>query len=125
MSDIALNIQERTADKPMPSPFLAKVVGLSFRTAYPHNILNGGSATQIRLAAYTDNEHDPYAVAVIGTHNDLLGYLPRAIAWRLHNELLHNPKSWIAETVEVLIHPDNPNQPGLLIRCRRKEQPDG
>lgn len=125
MSGPETNIIERTASKPMVSPFMAKVVGLTFAPGYPRNILQDGSIKNIRLLAVLDNEYDEHAVAVIGNYDTRIGWLPRAIASRLQSELIENHESWTAEVVEVLVHPDNPNNPGLLIRCRRKEQPDG
>lgn len=127
---------QRSAGRPMASPFSAKVVGVSFVDGYPQNLLDlhdiMQESTQITgdepfpaiLRRNPDNEYDSNAIEVhapvLGTRG-LLGHLTRPIAARLAPELDRNVR-WAAEIEAVLIEPSALNQPGVSIRCRRLEE---
>lgn len=103
----------------MPATFTAKLVGSTFTERYPHNILELADKPDAPLALVhnPDNEYDSNAVEVryLG---ELLGHLPRAAAARVAEQI--DTGVWEAHIVEVLIHPEHPDNPGLTIRCERK-----
>ena len=124
----------------IPSPFEAKVVGVSFVPAYPDN-LHDLAANQERAQAVgepltvilirnPDNAYDSNAIEVhipaLGSQA-FIGHLTRPIALRLAPEIDADVR-WAAEIISVLIDPDHMDRPGISIRCARvpeEEQTNG
>jgi hypothetical protein len=122
---------ERTKGRPMPSPFSAKVVGVSFVPGYPDNLtelasvsdaarLEGEALTAV-LRRNPLNPHDANAVEVhvpaLGD-NGFIGHLTRPIAARVAPDMDAGAR-WAAEVGDVLIDPDHLDRPGISITCKR------
>ncbi|HUW00758.1 MAG TPA: HIRAN domain-containing protein [Acidimicrobiales bacterium] len=123
-----------------------KVVGLTFVPGYPDNLyrlqevaaeryLTGPSASfgdhdapeplPVVLIRDPDNKYDANAIEVhvpaLGRHG-MIGHVPAkdpAIASKLA-PLLDKGEVWKAGMTAVLVHPDNPDNPGIEIRCERQ-----
>jgi hypothetical protein len=121
----------RTAGRTMPSPFAAKVVGVSFVPAYPDNLhelqavadqarLDGEPLAAV-LRRNPKNEYDPNAIEVhvpaLGDRG-FIGHLTRPIAARIAPEM-DAGTIWQAEVESVLIDPDHMDRPGISINCKR------
>lgn len=131
----------------MPSPFSAKVVGVSFVDTYPRNLYalaemtnragvggpggdmtelharqdRGGERPAVVLRRNPDNEYDTNAIEVhVPSLGDLgfIGHLTRPIATRMAPEMDDGIK-WLAHVESVLIDPDHEDRPGISIRCER------
>lgn len=121
----------------VPDRFEVKVVGLSFRPGYPDNVLAlaeafaalpPGAAGEATLVRDVDNAHDANAVAILaaGAH---VGYLPAALAAKVAPEIDAGTR-FLVTGAEVLIHPEHPERPGLLVQVQRihtqgPERPQG
>lgn len=120
----------------LASPFTVKVVGVSFRPAYPDNlyaldeafersVLDNDEPLAAVLIREPDNEHDPNAIAVhvpaLGDEWGHIGYLMRPVAERLA-PALDSGETWQGEVVSVLIDPDYLDRPGISIKCARAQQ---
>lgn len=126
---------ERSAGRKIGSPFTTKVVGLSFIKSYPNNLLElrditegviahdgqPGEEAPVVLIRNPDNEYDANAIEVhvpaLGS-KAMVGHLERPIAARLARELDAGVR-WRARVESVLVDPDHPDRPGLLIKCGR------
>lgn len=113
------------AAPPHAKPVLTtKVVGVSYAPGYPenlHHIANElvstpGGVIHARLVREPENPYDTNAVAVF-VHDRPVGHLPAANAERVAPRL-DSGERWAAAVVEVPVHPDNPDQPGLKIVAR-------
>jgi hypothetical protein len=124
---------ERTKGRRMPSPFSAKVVGVSFVPGYPQNLielsavsdsarLQGEPLTAV-LRRNPKNEYDANAIEVhvpaLGD-NGFIGHVVRPIAARLAPDMDAGGR-WHAEVGDVLIDPDHMDRPGITINCKRGE----
>ena len=121
----------------MPSPFTAKVVGVSFLNAYPGNIhrlkdlmenrpvTSGEENPAAVLVRNPDNEYDSNAIEVhvpaLGDVDGFIGHIMRPVAARLAPEL-DDGNRWSAEITECVIHPDHPDRPGIVVRFSRVEE---
>ena len=129
-----------------PSRLSFKVVGVSFVTGYPQNLyrLQEIAATRYLEAPGTlsnpghieplpvvlirnpENEYDANAIEVhvpgLGREG-MIGHVPAPIAARLA-PTLDGGADYHAAVVAVLIHPDNPSNPGIEIRLERVADPD-
>jgi len=114
----------------LPNTFTSKVRGVTFVEGYPGNVLRleellarqylAGAvpgANAILIPNYL-NEHDEHAVEVHVPGIGLLGHLPRDVAARL-SPALDAGEEWTARIDEVLVHPEQPNNPGIRIEVRR------
>jgi hypothetical protein len=132
---------ERTKGRKMPSPFSAKVVGVSFVPGYPDNLIELASVMQQSevhrrvedweerervtavLRRNPANEYDANAVEVhvpaLG-ENGFIGHVVRPIAARLAPDM-DAGGIWHAEVGDVLIDPDHMDRPGITINCKRGE----
>ena len=82
-----------TSDRPLPLPFIAPVAGISHRQEVACRV---SVEDTVVLRREPTNPYDAHAVAIeIG--EELLGYLPRALALRLDG-----PGPWRGEVSEVL-----------------------
>lgn len=121
----------RLGATPLPSPFTARVVGVSFTPTYPRNLQTLESVAEIAqergegipaiIVRQPDNEADPNACAVhVPALNTLamVGHLASPIAARLAPEL-DAEGTWQAEVTEVLIDPYHPDRPGINVRLWR------
>lgn len=120
----------------IPDRFNVKVVGVSFRPAYPDNLWaldeawqqfehQGDEPLAAVLVREPDNTHDPNAVAVhvpaLGDDWAHIGYIMRPVAERLAPEMDAGAE-WSGEVVSVLINPEFLDRPGIEIRCTRVHQ---
>lgn len=116
---------------PLGSPFEAKVVGVSFRPAYPGVLFRLDEVWKENaqrdeplpaiLVRDPDNEIDRNAVQVhVPALGDdaWIGFLTRPIVNRLAPEM-DNGIRWAAEVVNVLIDSDWLDRPGISIKCYR------
>lgn len=106
--------------------FQVKAVGVSFAPDSPTNLLDlalplADASTEASLIREADNPHDPNAVAVL-VAGGIVGHLPATIAARVGPEIDAGSR-WRA-AYEVLIDPDHPDRPGLLLMCERVEDPN-
>lgn len=113
-----------------PSRFTVKVVGLTFVDGYPDNLTALERAWYDRsitapagqdpeplpavLRPNPENGHDPNAVEVHVPSVGMLGHVPARLAERLSPCLLDG-EDWQASVEEVLVHPDNPDRPGISV----------
>ncbi len=123
---------ERTGGMKIAGRFSTKVVGVSFIDAFPLNILALSDAAQeahrvgeplsVVLVRNPANQYDAAAIQVhipaLGDDWGFIGHLAAPIAARLAPELDDGIR-WHAEVEAVLIHPDNPDNPGISITCSR------
>lgn len=123
---------ERSGNTKIAARFTTKVVGVSFQSAFPDNILALSDAAQeahrvgeplsVVLVRNPANQYDANAcevhVPALGGDWGMIGHLTRPIAARLAPELDAGVR-WHAEVEAVLIHPDNPDNPGISITCSR------
>jgi len=116
---------------PLPDvPITAKVVGVSFTKGYPENLLalkehtDGRNLPEEHLACVLvrnpDNVHDANAIQVHSPVPDIgmIGHVNAGMAARLAPELDAGIR-WRAELLEVLIHPDHMDRPGITLRLSR------
>jgi HIRAN domain len=119
----------------LPSPFTAKVVGVSFTAHYPENLHRLGRLLEVSesqgvegvtavIVRNPDNEHDYNAcevhVPALGEWA-MIGHLPALMAARLAPEL-DDGGTWQGQVVEVLVHPDHDDRPGITIHLQRIEE---
>jgi hypothetical protein len=117
--------------KPAPS-FALKLVGVSFQKDYPENAFDlakllkrherrGLDRPLLTLIRNPKNKHDANAIEV---HDDYgkLGHIPAAIAARLAPELDDGIR-WECELIKIPISSEQPDQPGIEVRCRRVKEP--
>jgi hypothetical protein len=104
--------------KVLPDTFVAKVVGMSFVDGYPANIreLRNIDGVTFELRHNPLNEYDSNAIEV-RLADQMIGHLPRSAAFRV----VQDGNAWSAQLIEVLEHPEHQDNPGLLIRCERKD----
>lgn len=116
--------------RPITSGFEAKVVGVAFVPAYPSNLSSlrdaqeaaeaSGEPLAVILVRNPDNEFDVNAIQVhvpaLGDQDGFIGHLTSPVARRLAPQM-DSGERWGASVVEVLIHPDHPDRPGISIRC--------
>lgn len=118
--------------RPLPPTFSLRVVGVTFAPDYPENLLDlyeiqkrkerrGAELPALVLIREPDNRYDPNAIAVHAPSIGMLGHLPRGTAERMAPEIDAGTE-WAARLVGVAVHQDNPEQPGLEIRCFRVER---
>lgn len=118
--------------RPLNPCFTTKVVGVSFTPDYPANVFAlehrlrfdeirfnlPPTAVPVRARPDPDNPVDPEAVAIVDDELGHLGYLPAALAARLTAELAEGA-SWVADVTNVLVHHEEPHQPGIELRLTR------
>jgi hypothetical protein len=127
----------------LPKGFETKVVGVTFCDGYPRNLYQleeevtanylSGIDRPIMADLVRDpgNEHDPNAIRVevrgivrgIATLEEgvilgHIGHVGRGLAARLAPEI-DRGEQWEAEVRQVLVHPDNPRNPGIVLWCHR------
>lgn len=118
-----------------------KVVGLSFRDAYPDNVFEvqrlheaaqargigadsspGADHVVVTLRREPTNEHDENAIEVLvpglGRGKSMIGYIPRDLAARLAPSIDRGDE-WSAKVLNVLVQPEHPDRPGVEILLRR------
>jgi len=129
--DKALEAQARHPSQ-IGSPFITKVVGVSFVPGYPDNMHNlaavqgraesSGEPLAVVLVRKPDNEYDANAIEVhipaLGEKWGFIGHLTRPIAARIAPEM-DSDVMWYADVVSVLIDPEHMDRPGISIRCAR------
>ena len=128
----------RLGPSPLPSPFTAKVVGVSFTPHYPENLHHldvllrsverhpgsHGEGAPAIILRNPDNAFDANACEVhVPALGDMgmIGHLTAPIAARLAPEL-DTGVVWQAHVVEVLIHPEHTDRPGITVRLQRIEE---
>lgn len=116
--------------RPLPHHFASKVRGVTFIESYPGNVLRleellarqylAGAPPGVDALLIPNylNEHDEHAVEVHVPGIGLLGHLPKDVAARL-SPALDAGEQWSARIEEVLVHPDQPTNPGIRIRIQR------
>lgn len=129
--------------RPMPSSFEVKIVGVSFLPKFPdnlykleeiaaENILNDpfedfGSEMEMKpipalLVRNPQNKFDENAiechVPCLGPELAMIGHLPAGVAERLAPDM-DTGDGFSAEVKRVLIHPDHPENPGILLQVVR------
>ena len=123
----------RSAGRKLPSPFTAKVVGVSFVPGYPGNLhrlnemVNGAHEAPelptVVLKRNPDNPYDSNAVEVhvpaLGEHG-MIGHMERPLAARLAPDMDAGGR-WVAGIEAVLIDPDHEDRPGISITCTRED----
>lgn len=109
----------------------SQVAGVTFRDAYPENILSllgrpeldhdfDDEPEGIRASLKRDpnNEYDPNAIEVhipcLGKDSHV-GFLPKALSEKLASRI-DNGIHYTVRAVEVNINHDNPRQPGLHVK---------
>jgi HIRAN domain len=124
----------RTGERPMVSPFTAKVVGVSFVPSYPDNLYaldqaqieaeELGEPLVVILVRNPANSFDANAieahVPALGDEWGMIGHLTRPIAARMAPEIDSGVR-WSAQVVSVLIDPEHLNNPGVSVACARLE----
>jgi hypothetical protein len=103
---------------------LFDVAGESFRPSYPDNLLqlaevlrtmDGREWMAAVLRRDPSNEYDPHAIEVhVPGGSGLCGFVPGQLA-RILAPILDSGTVIAANAVEVRIHPESPNKPGLTI----------
>jgi len=113
----------------------SQVAGVTFRDAYPENILSLVGRPEldhdfvdepegIRASLKRDlnNEYDPNAIEVhipcLGKDSHV-GFLPKALAGKLAPQI-DSGTHYSARAVEVNINLENPKQPGLHVKISEK-----
>lgn len=118
--------------RPLAADFATKVVGVSHIDRYPSNVFalehrlrfpevrfaRPARPVPVRLRREPANPHDANAVAVEDDHIGVFGHLPATLAARLAVEL-DAGTPWVAEVVNVAIHPQRQCHPGVELRLRR------
>ena len=125
--------------EPLVSPFSAKVVGVTFTSGYPENLQaldvmlrsverhpsSLGEGAPAIIVRNPDNTFDANACEVhipaLGSEWAMIGHLPAPVAARLAPELDDGGR-WQGHVVEVLIHPDHDDRPGIAIKLHRVEE---
>lgn len=103
---------------------LVRVVGLSFRSAYPNNILaleagEGDPPIELTLRREPQNPYDANAVMVcVKQTGEHLGYISKELN-EPYAEAMDAGEEFFACVDEVRISGKNPRQPGLIIYTRR------
>lgn len=92
---------------------LIPVVGLTFVSEYPGNILALSENACVDLVRNPDNKYDSNAIEV-RMNTKMLGHIPKETAARIAPELDRGIK-YEATIFHVRISPENPNNPGLDI----------
>jgi len=129
-----------------PRRLAFKVVGVTFVGGYPQNLyrLQDIAATRyleapgslsnpgqieplpVVLIRNPENPHDTNAIEVhvpaLG-RSGMIGHVPAGIAARLAPSI-DAGAAYHSAVVAVLIHPDNPSNPGIEIRLERVADPD-
>lgn len=98
--------------------FTCRVAGLTFRPGYPHTVQAIEPDDVLRLERDRDNEFDANAVRVLVPSlgaGAFIGFLPRNAAGMVAPKM-DDGVFVEAELVEVVVSPENPNQPGVEIR---------
>ena len=128
----------RLGAAPLPSPFISKIVGVTFTEGYPEN-LHGlaalldsierhpgshGEGAPAIIVRNPDNSFDANAcevhVPALGSRG-MIGHLPAPLAARLAPEL-DAGGIWQGHVVEVLVHPDHDDRPGITVKLERIEE---
>lgn len=114
--------------RPLTNPFEVKLVGTTFRDpenldrlerAMAETYMRGADRPGAELVREPDNTHDAFALAVVcADAGGMIGYLPAAIAERLSPQI-DGGEVWACEVQEVLIHPEYPNRPGVVVYVSR------
>lgn len=124
-----------------PKRFRAKVVGVSFcdgskGTPYPDNLYRLEAAYAEHMLKDTPervpallirnpaNEHDANAIEVHVPSVGMIGHVARDLAARLA-PCLDAGERWQAQVGQVLINPDHPDRPGILIDVKKVEVAEG
>lgn len=97
--------------------FRVKAVGLTFHVGYPDRLLDLAGypyPLEATLLREPDNAHDPNAVAVLLSGSPV-GHVPADLARRLAPMLDQGTRYIVTGT--VLIDPEYPDRPGLLLDC--------
>ena len=121
-----------------------QIVGVTFVDDYPANlsavadlvvdaekaalgwsgdqVANESAEVAVALVRNPDNEHDANAVEVhvpaLGRRRSMVGHLPRDLAARI-GPSMDRGDQWDAHVAHVLIDPEHPDRPGLLIALER------
>ena len=128
----------RLGPTPLPSPFTAKVVGVTFTPTYPDNLHqldallrsverhpgSHGEGAPAIIVRNPDNTFDSNACEVhVPALGDMgmIGHLPAPVAARLAPEL-DAGSTWQGHVVEVLIHPEHEERPGITVKLERVEE---
>lgn len=110
----------------LPARFSVKAVGVSFRPGYPDTILDlarayaelpTGARSEASLVRDRANAIDANAVGILAGGR-FVGYIPAALAARLAPDIDAGTRYRVTDA-EVLIHPEHPEHPGLLVRIER------
>jgi hypothetical protein len=102
-----------------------KLVGVVHVPGYPqlfHDIaglMEGGPIMWVTLHREPDNEYDTNAIRAEWDGHKL-GMFTRPIALRLAPEL-DAGTTWLAYIKRIPITEDSPDQPGIIVRCKREE----
>lgn len=114
---------ERSGRRPIVGKFSTSVVGVSFVDGYPDNLLRIDATMrsvsvepEVKLVRNPANKYDPNAIEVHVDGIGMVGHLTRPIAARLA-PALDAGDTFYAHVEAVLIDPDHPDRPGLLIEC--------
>lgn len=116
---------------PLPGNGIYPVVGVTFVSTYPDNLHQlealwhqeghheEGLAVVLRRNPLNEHDQNAIEVHVPALSGDfMVGHLPAAIAARLAPEL-DGGAEWRSHLVEVLIHSDHPDRPGIRVRLQR------
>lgn len=111
--------------------FNTKVVGVTFVTGYPENVIrlsdeanrrfifsDDGSdepdPIPVNLVRNPGNEHDTNAIEVHSDGLGMIGHIPAGVAERLAPHL-DAGESWKAEITAIFQNEDHPNNPGIRL----------
>ena len=122
------------AHAPLPSPFTTAVVGVTFTSGYPNNVLSleeaflnadvSGEALSCVLIRNPDNPFDSNAIEIhvpaLGKDDSMIGHITKSMAARLAPELDAGTR-WQGWVSAVKIHPEHLDRPGLEVRLERKK----
>lgn len=102
-----------------PDKFSFKAVGVSFADRYPCNLHDlqadwdtSQGVGEVSLIREPDNEYDAQAVAVLAG-GEIVGHVPREVAQFVGPMI--DAGSRLRARGEVLVNPDHPDRPGLLV----------
>ena len=123
----------------LPGSFHATVVGVTFARGYPDSLTGLVDAWQYaELQAMEAGERGPEPLAALLVRNpgnaadanavevhvpaaatdSHVGHLPAALAARLA-PAMDAGEHWAAKVLDVVVHPDHPDRPGISITCHR------
>jgi hypothetical protein len=117
--------------------FATRVVGVTFAPGWPDSLYaleaaalkaelglaGGAESIPALLRRNPANEIDPNAIEVhVPSIGHMIGHLPAQLAARIAPRM-DSGRCYDAEVLEVLVHPDAPENPGISVRVSPVEHP--